>query len=94
MRLPAPVHAVNEGLAFLLELVAFGCLAWWGFTVNFALGLALPILAIVLWGLFAAPRARFRLPVAGVLAVKALVFGSAAAALYGVDQATLGLVFA
>jgi hypothetical protein len=28
--LPPGVHAVNEGLAFALELVALGFLAWWG----------------------------------------------------------------
>jgi len=32
--------------------------------------MAIPALAAVIWGLFAAPRARFRLPVAGVLAVE------------------------
>src|ERR1700684_72595 len=29
-RLPPGVHAVNEGLAFVLELLALGALAWWG----------------------------------------------------------------
>lgn len=75
---------LNEVLAFLLELVAIGCLAWWGFgtdggvVARTALGLGLPLAGVVLWGLFAAPKARVRLPLAGVLAVKALVFGGGA----------------
>ncbi|MFJ6849583.1 DUF2568 domain-containing protein [Streptomyces sp. NPDC091271] len=35
------------------------------------LGIGLPGAAVVLWGPFAAPRARFPLPLVGVLAVKA-----------------------
>jgi hypothetical protein len=94
MRLPGPLHATNEGLAFLLELAAIASLAWWGFTVNVVLGLAFPILTIALWGLFAAPKAKFVVPLATVLAVKALVFGSAAIALYGLERSALALVFA
>jgi hypothetical protein len=60
MRLPGPLHAANEAVAFFLELAAIAALAWWGWSVSFVLGLALPGMAIVLWGLFAAPRARFR----------------------------------
>ncbi|MEY9838690.1 YrdB family protein [Streptacidiphilus sp. EB103A] len=84
---PGPVHAVNEGLAFLLELAAFAVLAWWGFSagsglpVHLLLGLGTPVAAMVLWGLIAAPKARFRVPLAGVLLLKAAVFGGATACL-------------
>ncbi|PXY32383.1 YrdB family protein [Prauserella muralis] len=90
----------NEILAFLLELAALVALAYWGFTADLGtvraivLGLCAPTFAAVLWGLFAAPRARFPLPVPGVLAVKALVFGAAAAALYAREHAVLATVFA
>lgn len=76
-----PWWAANELLAFLLEVAALACLFWWGFALadNLALqlltGTAVLAAAVVLWGLFAAPRARFRPPLAGVLAVKALVLG-------------------
>ncbi|MCX4711245.1 YrdB family protein [Streptomyces griseus] len=95
-----PWFAANEVLAFLLELAAIGCLAWWGFTavdgalVSVLLGLGAPAAAVTLWGLFAAPRARFRPPLAGVLAVKALVLGGGAAALYGVGHPVAAGVFA
>ncbi|MEV0659967.1 YrdB family protein [Actinomadura luteofluorescens] len=100
MRLPGPLHALNEGLAFLLELAAIAALAWWGFTasgnvlVNIVLGLGAPAAAIVLWGMFAAPRARFTIALPLVLLVKAAVFGAGALALYGVGHATAAIAFA
>lgn len=97
-----PWWAANEVLAFLVELAALACLFWWGFTlgdalaVQLLLGTALLALAITLWALFAAPRARVRLPLAGVLAVKAVVLGGGAFALYGVGHpvaaAVMGVV--
>jgi hypothetical protein len=86
--LPKPVHIFNEGLAFLLELVALVLFAVWGFrvgsnaAVHFLLGLGAPALMIVVWDTFAAPRARIKLPMAGVLVVKFVVFAAAAAAGY------------
>ena len=97
-----PWFAANEALAFVLELVAIGCLAWWGFTAtdgvvpSLLLGLGVPAVAVASWAMFAAPRARIKLPLAGVLAVKAVVLGGAAAAVYGVGHpvaaAVLGVV--
>jgi Protein of unknown function (DUF2568) len=84
--LPRPLHLANEALAFLLELVAFGVLCWWGFSTghglppHLALGLATPAAAMTLWGLFAAPKATFPVALPFVLLVKAVVFGSAALA--------------
>jgi hypothetical protein len=90
--LPPVLHAANEGSAFLLELVALGVLGWWGATrgtslaLSVLLGAAAPTAAAVAWALFAAPKARIRLPMAGILAIKALVFGSASAALWRSDN--------
>ncbi|MFI0924056.1 YrdB family protein [Streptomyces sp. NPDC021012] len=100
MKLPAPLHVFNEGLAFLLELAALAVLAWWGWdsaegvALRLLLAVAAPAVAAVVWGLFAAPKARFRVPLAGVLLVKALVFGAAALALLGVDRPVWAFVFA
>ena len=100
MRLPGPLHVLNEGLAFILEIAAIVALAWWGFTtggnivVNIILGVGAPGAAIVLWGLFAAPRARFKVALPLVLLVKAVVFGAGALAFYGVDHAALAVGFA
>ncbi|MEV6312829.1 YrdB family protein [Streptomyces sp. NPDC051840] len=95
-----PWFAANEVLAFLLEVIAVGALAWWGFTVpgstavSVALGISAPLVAVVLWGLFAAPRARFTLPLAGVLAVKTVVLGGGAAAVYGAGHPAAAAVLA
>ena len=98
--LPQPLHAVNEGLAFLLELLMVAGLAWWGSQAvsglagRIAMAVVTPALAIVIWALFAAPRARIRLPVAGVLAVKAVVFAGAAVAVYATGWHAAAIAFA
>jgi hypothetical protein len=94
------LFVANEALAFLLEIIALGALAYWGFHVGHgmaakvALGIGAPVLAAVVWGLFAAPRARFKVPLAAVLVVKALVFGAATAALASTGHPVLAAVFA
>lgn len=98
--IPRGLHAANETVAFLMELAALAALAWWGFTtgnrtfVHVALGLGLPLIAVVMWALFAAPKSKIRTPLAGVLAVKALVFGGAAIALWEVGHESLAIAFA
>ncbi|NKQ57356.1 YrdB family protein [Amycolatopsis sp. K13G38] len=87
------MRMANEGLAFLLELLALAALAYWGLAEVAWAGIGAPALAAVLWGLFAAPRATFTLPVVGVLLVKVLVFGSAVAALIAVGALVPGIVF-
>ena len=99
MRIPQPLHLANEALAFLLEIAALAVLCWWGFSsggifVRIVLGVGVPLAAAVLWGLFAAPKATFTVPLAGVLLVKALVFGAAAVALYALGPHGLGIGFA
>ncbi|MFI9004437.1 YrdB family protein [Streptomyces sp. NPDC053541] len=99
MRLPTPVHVLNEGLAFLLELAALAVLAWWGWASpgplapRLLLAVVLPAAAAFVWGLFAAPKARFPVALPIVLAVKALVFGAATLALAALDRPVWALVY-
>ncbi|TKJ18957.1 hypothetical protein A6V29_00915 [Blastococcus sp. CCUG 61487] len=72
-------------LAFLSEVAALVVLAAWGWSAGsgpgrWLLAAGLPVAAAVLWGAFAAPRARLRVPTAKV-AVKLLVLGGAVVAL-------------
>ncbi|WP_448615223.1 YrdB family protein [Modestobacter sp. URMC 112] len=74
---------VNAGLAFLLELVALGVLAWGGWrlggdgVLRVVLAVGLPVAAAVLWAVFAAPHATVP-STAGRLAVQVAVLGGAA----------------
>ena len=71
----------NDVVAFLVELAVVVLLAVAGFTAHaptgarVLLGVGLPLVAVVLWGLFAAPRARVDRPPLRLL-VKAVVLGA------------------
>jgi hypothetical protein len=77
----------NDVVAFLVEVTVVVLLALAGFTADAAvavrvlLGLGLPLVAVVLWGLFAAPRARVESPPLRLL-VKVVVLGAGVAAGY------------
>ncbi len=91
--------SVWEVVAFLSELGALAALAYWGIAVpdtaplKVLAGAGLPLLAAVLWGMFAAPRAPVRrTPL--VVATKVLVYGGATAALAATDHPVLAAVLA
>jgi Protein of unknown function (DUF2568) len=73
-------------LAFAAELGSLAALAFWGFTlpagtgVRVLAGVGVPLVAIALWWLFAAPRAAYSVPVLAVV-TKVLVQGGAVLAL-------------
>lgn len=86
-------------LRFLLELVALGAIGYWGFQtgqnalMQFLLGIGMPLIVAIIWGLFVAPRARIVLNPLLKEGLALLVFGSAALALAAVGQNTIGVVF-
>lgn len=94
------IKGVNLALRFLLELCALVALGYWGFKTGsgaiakVALGIGLPLVAAVVWGVFVAPRAPVELPGVLVLVLQVLVFGSAAAGLAATGHRTLALAFA
>jgi hypothetical protein len=94
------LRLANEALAFLVEIVALGLLAYWGIWIGsgaitkILLAIALPLAAAVLWALFAAPRARFTVPLVLQLAVKTAVFGAATAALATTGHPMWAVLFA
>jgi hypothetical protein len=100
VRVPKGLHALNEGFAFVFEILALVAISWWGFHIgdntadHVLLGLGAPLLAIVAWGLFAAPKSAVRTPMAGVLTVKIVVFGAAAVGLWFSGPPVLAIVFA
>ena len=88
----------NLLLAFLAELVALGIFAWWGWEaasstpLKLLLAIGLPVVAAVLWGLFAAPTASRGTPVVRAI-VKVVVFGLAGAALWSLGHPLLAVIF-
>ncbi len=94
------IKNANLALAFLLELCVIAALAFWGFSTGsgtlakIALGISAPLLAIVIWALFGAPRGPWHLKGIWYLLLKIVFFGSAIVALYAAGQHVLGVVFA
>jgi hypothetical protein len=99
-RIPPRLFAPNELLAFLLEILALLILADWGWHRGASTGtrllqaIAAPLVAAVVWGLFAAPKARFRVSLSAQLVVKGLVFGAATWALFELRMPVLAVLFA
>jgi hypothetical protein len=64
------IKPANLALKFLLELAAFAAFAVWGADVGSGaiaviLAVAAPLVAVLLWGRFAAPRSAHRLSMTG-----------------------------
>ena len=91
-----PLHLANEALAFLLELAALAGLCWWGLQVGpnlgaqLALGIGAPVVLIVVWALFCAPKARVKLPRGPLMVLRTVLLLSAAAAVFAAGRPTTG----
>ena len=84
---------LNLGLRFVLELCMLVALGIWGFSENLVLGIAAPLAAAVVWGLWIAPKASRRLRDPVRFAVELLLFGAAGAALAAAGHAVAAVVF-
>jgi hypothetical protein len=87
------------GLAFLLELCALAALGYWGAQAAsgawaVVLAVATPLVAAVLWGTFASPRAPVRLATVPKVALRLTVLFGSAVALAVAGQGALAIVFA
>jgi hypothetical protein len=94
----APLNAIDL-VAFLCEIVAFIALAIWGFASwpfpwNIVIGLATPIVAILLWALFVSPRAVFAVHPFVRAIVELLVYAAATAAFWAMGLLWVGLAYA
>jgi len=90
----------NAGLAFFLELVMFTAFGYWGFygdkslLAKWVLGIGLPFLTAVVWALFLAPRAAYRLGNISGNLLSLILFLLAAAALLYTGHTLLAIIFA
>ena len=84
---------LNLGLRFVLELCMLVALGIWGFSENVVLGIAAPLAAAVVWGLWIAPKATRRLRDPLRLALELLLFGAAGVGLAAADHPLAAAVF-
>ena len=91
---------INAGIAFLLELAMLAALGYWGFygdkslLAKWILGIGLPVLTAVVWGMFLAPRAAQRLGNISGNLLSLILFLSAAVALFYTGHTLLAIIFA
>lgn len=91
---------INLAVRFLLELCVLVSVGYWGFKtgsgwfLKILLGIGVPLLIAVLWGMFAAPKAAYHLHGFMLFAFEVFVFGSGVAALYGTKNYSLAWGFA
>jgi hypothetical protein len=94
----AMIKGANLALAFFIELAALAVFVYWGFAVGenaafkVALGVGVPVLFVVFWGIFMAPRAPRHLTGTAYLIVKLVLFGLAAVCLAFAAQLMLAII--
>jgi|SRR5947209_5635190 len=93
------MKSVNLAAKFVLELAALAAFAYWGSTIGsgiapVAVAIAAPLLIAVLWGSFAAPRAKRRLPLPARVPFELGVFALATIALVAASRTVAAAVFA
>jgi hypothetical protein len=94
------LKALNAGVAFLLELAMLAALSYWGFQgeksvwIKWGLGIGIPVVVAIIWGIFLAPRSKQRLNLVGGTLLSLGLFCLAAIALYQTNHPTLAITLA
>ena len=93
------IKLFNQIIAFLLEFFMFVSLAYLGFQngktvlVKYLLAVGLPLIAIILWGFFAAPNSTYRLEQTPRIFFEIALFISTAILFYKSGYTTLAFTF-
>lgn len=94
------VKQANLFLALLLELGVLAALAYWGFvtgatlSVKIALCIGAPLVAIILWAIWGAPRSQRRLQGIAYWLLRIVFDAVGALALFAANQHTWSILFA
>ena len=94
------LKGLNLLVRFLLELCMLAAIGYWGFktgsgwVMKVILGIGLPLLMAVIWGLFVAPKAIHPLHGASHLALAFILLSAGAAVLFSSGRADLAWVYA
>ena len=88
------VKAANAAFRFALELCTLAVFVWWGFATEdgpaaLLRGFGVALLTVAVWGTFGAPNAPLRAAPTVRLALLAVIYGWAVAALWTIDQRLL-----
>jgi hypothetical protein len=92
-------EGTNLGVRFLVELGAYASLGYWGAAgggptaERTTVAVAAPLIAIVVWSLLLAPKARWRLADPTAFALELSIFALAAVALASAGPRGLALAF-
>lgn len=87
-------------ILFLVELAAIAAFGYWGFNLDkgiilkYLLGIGTPLLVVIFWGAFVAPKASIPVSEPIRLLLQLTVFTLAAIALYSSGQQKLATTFA
>ncbi|MHC0037686.1 YrdB family protein [Pseudoneobacillus sp. C159] len=90
---------LNLLLRLLLELGVLLSIGYWGFhlksisMVRFGVGVGVPIIVMVVWGMFIAPKSAYLLPIPWRIIGEVVVFGLGAYALYASGHQALSKIF-
>lgn len=91
---------LNDLVSFLLELAMLGAFAFWGFhagngtMMKWLLGIGIPVLVVIFWSVFMAPRAGHRMTWPWLPIISLGLFLLSAAALYAAGKPALALSLA
>ncbi|MCM3570159.1 YrdB family protein [Neobacillus mesonae] len=95
----AALQNINLAIRFLLEICALMALGYWGFhtgngkVTKALLGVGVPILIAVIWGVFGSPKAKFKLSMTPQIFLELVVFGIPVIALLVVGKTQLALIY-
>jgi hypothetical protein len=91
------LKSLNLALAFFLELCVLAAFVYWGFHLDTNIffqiiaGVGLPLVVIILWGIWLAPNADLRLGLGWLVLLKTVLFGLASIALILSGQSQFGI---
>jgi hypothetical protein len=89
----------NLGLRFLVELGAYASLAYWGASTGGSMAertsaaVGAPALALIVWSMLLAPKARWHLGEPAALVLELVIFTAATVALIASGPVVLGTAF-
>lgn len=94
------LKGVNLAVTFILELCLLVAFGYWGFMAGYVprlkieLAIGMPVVVVIFWGLFMAPKAVWRLPSPWHEIAEVVIFALGTIALFAAGQTTLAILFA